>query len=180
MATKKETKVIEEGQQVLFVKQEQPLQQDVIELQNKIVELQNKLFNKEHEVNPLQSQVITLEKKIAETESVIKQLNEQVKDLSKTRDALTQQVFDNDKAKIKIEQEHNSTIEALKKQFELAQKEHKELSQKFNSLAALFDEHIKGADDMVELSRLILRNNLRTQELLQQKIKAFNGEGDKK
>jgi hypothetical protein len=33
---------------------------------------------------------------------------------------------------------------------------------------------------MVELSRLILRNNLRTQELLQQKIKAFNGEGDKK
>jgi predicted RNase H-like nuclease (RuvC/YqgF family) len=163
MATKKETKVIEEGQQVLFVQEEQ---QSVIELQNKIVELQNKLFNKE--------EIVT------NTEALIKQLNEQVKDLSKTRDALTQQVFDNDKAKIKIEQEHNSTIEALKKQFELAQKEHKELSQKFNSLAALFDEHIKGSDDMVELSRLILRNNLRTQELLQQKIKAFNGEGDKK
>jgi predicted nucleic acid-binding Zn-ribbon protein len=179
MATKKETKVIEEQQQVLFVKQEQPLQQTVIELQNKIVELQNKLFNKEQEPNPLQHELIHLQNKVTEKQNAINQLNEQIKDLSKTRDGLTQQLFDRDKQKTKEEQETNNAVETVKKQFELVQKENKELSQKFNSLAALFDEYIKGSDDMLELSKLILRNNLRTQELLQNKIKAFNGEGAK-
>jgi seryl-tRNA synthetase len=119
--------------------------------------------------------------KVTELETVVKQLQEQIKDLTKTRDSLTQQVFDRDKQKIKDDQEHKLVVEAIKKESEIKAKQMEELSTKFNDLAKLFDEYIKGADDMVELSKLFLRNNLRTQELLQNKIKAFNGEeGDKK
>jgi len=89
---------------------------------------------------------------------------------------LTQQVFDRDKQKIKEDQEHKLVIETMKKEAELKAKQTDALSTKFNELAKLFDEYIKGADDMIELSKLFLRNNLRTQELLQNKIKAFNGE----
>lgn len=161
MATKKETKVIEEGQQVLFVQQEQivnPLQDVVNQLKNKIVGLEQQLIFKTNNVE---------------------QLELQVKDLTKTRDGLTQQIFDRDKQKVKEDQEHHAVVESLRKQLELQQKETSALTQKFNSMASLFDEYIKGTDDMVELSKLFLRNNLRTQELLQNKIKAFNGEGAK-
>jgi predicted RNase H-like nuclease (RuvC/YqgF family) len=148
MATKKETKVIEEGQQVLFVQQEQvvnPLEQTVLELQNKIVELQNNII-----------------------------------DLSKTRDNLTQQIFDNDKIKIKIQQEHELVISTMKKEAESKATQTEILSSKFNELAKLFDDYIKSFDDTIELQKVFLRNNLRSQELLQVKIKAFNGEGENK
>jgi len=158
MATKKESKITEEGQQVLFVQQEQTINP----LENKVIELQNKINELEKEINNA------------------KQLELQVKDLTKTRDHLTQELFDRDKQKTKELQEHNNVVDSLKKQLELQQKETNALTQKFNSMATLFDEYIKGTDDMVELSKLFLRNNLRTQELLQNKIKAFNGEGDKK
>lgn len=132
------------------------------------------LLVQEESINPLQQKVVELE-------GSIKQLQEQIKDLIKTRDTLTQQVFDRDKQKIKEDQEHKLVIETMKKEAELKAKQTNQLSDKFNELAKLFDEYIKGADDMVELSKLFLRNNLRTQELLQNKIKAFNGEeGDKK
>jgi len=132
------------------------------------------LLVQEESINPLQQKVVELE-------GSIKQLQEQIKDLIKTRDTLTQQVFDRDKQKIKDDQEHKLVVEAIKKESEIKAKQMEELSTKFNDLAKLFDEYIKGADDMVELSKLFLRNNLRTQELLQNKIKAFNGEeGDKK
>jgi len=132
------------------------------------------LLVQEESTNPLQQKVVELE-------GSIKQLQEQIKDLTKTRDNLTQQVFDRDKQKIKDDQEHKLVVEAIKKESEIKAKQMEELSTKFNDLAKLFDEYIKGADDMVELSKLFLRNNLRTQELLQNKIKAFNGEeGDKK
>ena len=122
-----------------------------------------------------------LQQKVVELEGSIKQLQEQIKDLSKTRDTLTQQVFDRDKQITKESQEHKLVIEAMKKEAELKAEQTNALSTKFNDLAKLFDEYIKGADDMVELSKLFLRNNLRTQELLQNKIKAFNGEeGEKK
>ncbi len=127
------------------------------------------------------SAVNPLEQKVIELEGIIKQLQEQIKDLTKTRDNLTQQVFDRDKQITKEAQEHKLVIEGMKKEAEVKAKQTEALSTKFNDLAKLFDEYIKGADDMVELSKLFLRNNLRTQELLQNKIKAFNGEeGDKK
>ena len=132
------------------------------------------LLVQEESINPLQQKVVELE-------GSIKQLQEQIKDLSKTRDTLTQQVFDRDKQITKESQEHKLVIEAMKKEAELKAEQTNALSTKFNELAKLFDEYIKGADDMVELSKLFLRNNLRTQELLQNKIKAFNGEeGEKK
>jgi len=127
------------------------------------------LLVQEESINPLQQKVVELE-------GSIKQLQEQIKDLIKTRDTLTQQVFDRDKQKIKEDQEHKLVIETMKKEAELKAKQTDALSTKFNELAKLFDEYIKGADDMIELSKLFLRNNLRTQELLQNKIKAFNGE----
>jgi predicted RNase H-like nuclease (RuvC/YqgF family) len=132
------------------------------------------LLVQEESINPLQQKVVELE-------GSIKQLQEQIKDLIKTRDTLTQQVFDRDKQITKEAQEHKLIIEAMKKEAELKAEQTNALSTKFNDLAKLFDEYIKGADDMIELSKLFLRNNLRTQELLQNKIKAFNGEeGDKK
>lgn len=51
-----------------------------------------------------------------------------------------------------------------------------ELSKRYNELAQLFDEHIKGMDDILEINKLFLRNALRTQELINIKIKAYNGE----
>jgi hypothetical protein len=50
-----------------------------------------------------------------------------------------------------------------------------ELSKRYNELAQLFDEHIKGMDDILEINKLFLRNALRTQELINIKIKAYNG-----
>jgi len=47
-------------------------------------------------------------------------------------------------------------------------------------LAKLFEEYTKASEDAIEINKLFLRNTLRTQELLNAKIKAFNGEGDKK
>jgi len=49
------------------------------------------------------------------------------------------------------------------------------INQSYNQLASLFDEYIKGFEDSIETQKLFLRNNLRSQELLNSKIKKFNG-----
>lgn len=114
-------------------------------------------------------------------DSKVPLLEQQIKELTKTRDELTQKVFDLEKEKTRLDLEHKAQIEAMKKEAEIKAKTTETLSSKFNDLAKLFDEYIKGTDDMVELYKLFLRNNLRTQELLQNKIKAFNGdEGESK
>lgn len=92
-----------------------------------------------------------------------------LKQVIQERDAKTQEVFDKDKQINKLKGE----LDAKDKQMTL-------LSTKFNELAKLFDEYMKGAEDMVSLHQMLLRNNLRTQELMQIKIKAFNGEGENK
>ena len=57
-------------------------------------------------------------------------------------------------------------------------KMHEKASKKYNQLANIFDEYIKASDDIVETNKLFLRNILRTQELMQIKIQAFNNESE--
>jgi hypothetical protein len=118
------------------------------------------------------------------------------------RDQRVQEVFDRDKEiqKLKSEQEislkncqeqivfknnqiaaNNDAVLNTKKisvELEAKSKQLEILTNKFNELAKIFDEHLKGFDDIIELEKLMVRNSLRTQELMQTKIKAFNGEGE--
>jgi len=151
MATKKESKIVDTTEQVLLVK----------------------------EGEAMSSKESSLELLLIQKEKTINELNLQIKDLIIRRDELIQKDFDNEKLKESVAKEHKVALDAVKKESEIKAKTLEQLSNKYNELAKLFDEYIKGADDMVELSKLFLRNNLRTQELLQNKIKAFNGEGDK-
>lgn len=158
MANKKESKIVDTTEQVLLVKEGESMS------------------SKESALELLVKQKETT---IKELEASINALNFQIKDLMIRKDELIQKDFDNEKLKESVAKEHKTALEAVKKESEMKAKTLEQLSNKYNELAKLFDEYIKGADDMVELSKLFLRNNLRTQELLQNKIKAFNGEGDK-
>jgi chromosome segregation ATPase len=121
----------------------------------------------------------------------INNLNTNIKQIIKERDEKTQQIFDRDKeiSRLKeditgkareVEFQLGNKIKELENQLSLKLKQYEQVSAKFNDLAKLFDEYIKGSDDMIDLQQMLLRNNLRTKELLQIKIKAFNGEGDNK
>lgn len=110
-----------------------------------------------------------LEEALAERSTDLLKLEGEVKQILKERDARTQEVVD--KAR---------EIEALKKEIASKETRMEQLSAKFNELAKLFDEYIKGFDDIMEVQKLFLRNNIRSQELLQIKIRAFNAEGDNK
>jgi cell division septum initiation protein DivIVA len=109
----------------------------------------------------------------------IEEVKSDLKQALQERDERTQKILDNQKAydEFKMAQKHE--LDALKKEIELRDKQIEALSSKFNDLAKLFDEYIKSFDDIMEVQKLFLRNNLRSQELLQVKIKAFNGEGEK-
>lgn len=122
-----------------------------------------------------------------EKQKEVESLQQTLKQIIKERDEKTQQIFDRDKEILRLKEDINgkarevevqlgNKIKELEIQLNLKIKQYEQVSSKFNELAKLFDEYIKGADDMVELSKLFLRNNLRTQELLQNKIKTFNGE----
>lgn len=122
-----------------------------------------------------------------EKQKEVESLQHTLKQIIKERDEKTQQIFDRDKEILRLKEDINgkarevevqlgNKIKELETQLNLKIKQYEQVSSKFNELAKLFDEYIKGADDMVELSKLFLRNNLRTQELLQNKIKTFNGE----
>lgn len=113
---------------------------------------------------------IDLEQKIAELEGQIKlHQQENVEALKKEKQKLIQELFD----KEKLVRQLNQTIEAKVK-------ETQDLAQKFNELAKLFDEQLKTTGDIIEVEKLFLRNNIRLQELMAQKINAFNGEGEDK
>ena len=113
--------------------------------------------------------VNNLEKELATFHSDLEKAKQDLKTALKERDQRIQDFLD-------IQKE----TDALKKEIALRNEQLETLSSKFNDLAKLFDEHLKGFDDIMEIQKLFLRNNVRTQELLQVKIKAFNGEGDKK
>jgi hypothetical protein len=104
----------------------------------------------------------------------LKELNKQLID---ERNKRTQELFDRDKEVERLKKIHEGQKSVFENQIIEKDKNLEALSQKFNELAKLFDEYIKGFDDIIELQKLQLRNVLRTQELLQIKIKAFNGEG---
>lgn len=103
-----------------------------------------------------------------------------LKQIIKERDEKTQTIFDKDKEIIRIQREHEVKLKEVQMLLDTKIKQYELLSSKFNDLAKLFDEYIKGSEDMVQLEQMLLRNNLRTQELMQIKIKAFNGEGENK
>lgn len=109
----------------------------------------------------------------------IEEAKAQIKQALKERDERTQQVLDVQKLldESKVERKHE--VDALQKEIQNRDRQVEAVSSKFNELAKLFDEYIKSFDDIMELQKLFLRNNLRSQELLQAKIKAFNGEGEK-
>ena len=94
---------------------------------------------------------------------------DKIKELEKRNQGLVQEVYD---ARKTIEKTQNKVQEEIKSA--------SELSKKYNELAQLFDEYIKSTDDIIETSKLFLRNTMRTQELMNKKIIAFNGEEDKK
>lgn len=94
---------------------------------------------------------------------------EKITELEKRNQSLVQEVYD---ARKTIEKTQNKVQEEIKSA--------SELSKKYNELAQLFDEYIKSTDDIIETSKLFLRNTMRAQELMNKKIIAFNGEEDKK
>jgi len=104
----------------------------------------------------LQMRVQELEKKLEEAS--------RYKEFKKRNEELTQQLYDKNKSFKTLEQTIQSKDEAFSK-----------INQSYNQLASLFDEYIKGFEDSIETQKLFLRNNLRSQELLNAKIKKFNG-----
>lgn len=111
---------------------------------------------------------VELEKKVKELEEKLAKKNEQP-ELRKRNEELIQQLYD-----------ANIGHKRLSEEFGKHKENHKVLSDKYNKLAALFDEYIKSTDDIVDTNKLFLRTALRAQELMSIKIKAFNGEGEEK
>jgi hypothetical protein len=128
---------------------------------------------------------------LSEKQKEVEYAQHALKQIIKERDEKTQQIFDRDKEILRLKEDitgkarevefqSGNKIKELENQLSLKLKQYEQVSSKFNELAKLFDEYIKSSDDMLELQQMLLRNNLRTKELLQIKIKAFNGEGDNK
>jgi FtsZ-binding cell division protein ZapB len=107
-----------------------------------------------------------LELRVAELEKELVNLPK-INEIKKREQELVQEAYD---SKRKIQQ--------LEKTIEEGTKKHTALSDRFNSLASLFDEYIKATDDIIQTNKLFLRNATRTQELMNIKITAFNGKGD--
>lgn len=108
-----------------------------------------------------------LEILVEKQEKEIEKLKE-LKEYKKRNEELVREAF-----------EYRKKIDKLEGEADEVKKTHGILTTKYNSLAQLFDEHIKAYDDVLEVNKLFLRSALRTQELVNSKIKAFNGEGGK-
>ena len=106
-------------------------------------------------------------------------LQNELKQVLKERDDRIQDVLDKGKVIDELKREKELEQQALKRDIVEKETQLEQLSRKFNELAKLFDDYIKNFDDIMEVQKLFLRNNLRSQELMQGKIKAFNGEGEK-
>ena len=90
-----------------------------------------------------------------------------IKDLESRNKQLIQEVYDKGKVIKTLEQSVQQKDEVFKN-----------INNKYNELANLFDEYIRGFDDNIEINRLFLRNVLKNQELMNQKIKNFNGSNE--
>lgn len=104
-----------------------------------------------------------LEIRNKELEEILKE-QENFQEIKKRNDQLVQEVYDKNKAIKSLEQTLQNKEQLLSK-----------LNQSYNDLAALFDEYIRTFEDGIEIQKLFLRNNLRNQELINAKIKNFNG-----
>jgi predicted RNase H-like nuclease (RuvC/YqgF family) len=120
-----------------------------------------------------------MQEEIVNLKAIVEKLQVDLKQVLKERDGRIQEVLDIQGQLEKTKREWNAEVADLKRQMVDKEKQQEQISQKFNELAKLFDEYIKSFDDIMEVQKLFLRNNLRSQELMQGKIKAFNGEGEK-
>jgi hypothetical protein len=173
MANKKpttnEVKEVQEKQEIPFdtshfeeeiFNLKKALQETLTERDRRIQEV----FDRDKEIQKIKSeQEKQIQRIISEQELSLKNFQEQV--VFKNN-----QIAANNDAVLNVKKT-SVELEAKSKQLEI-------LTNKFNELAKMFDEHLKGFDDILELEKLMVRNSLRTQELLQTKIKAFNGEGE--
>ena len=90
-----------------------------------------------------------------------------LKDLESRNKQLIQEVYDKGKVIKTLEQSIQEKDEVFKN-----------INNKYNELANLFDEYIRSFDDNIEINRLFLRNVLKNQELMNEKIKKFNGSNE--
>ena len=112
---------------------------------------------------------LELEKRVEELEKQVKEMPD-AKKLELRNSELLQELFDK------------------KREFETKQEELKVkitelefLSKRYNRLAVLFDEYMVATNDMIQTNKLFLRTSERAKELLEIKIKAYNGgEGENK
>ncbi len=176
MATKKETKVIEEGQQVLFVQQEQPivntaLEAEIIELKKTIkdhIKSKEEISASEHSVRKLLEKAETTILDLQEKEKelfVIKQLNKEY--------VVAVANLNEEKEKAKIDLLNKQNIINNKNQ------EIETLKLEVNKLATLFDEYIVAYQDQVKMLGVFVKNTQTIEKYLSQKINEFNG-GERK
>lgn len=111
--------------------------------------------------------------------------NNDSQEVKKRNEELIQEIFDKNKeiASFKEKQEKatvtfRESVDSITKnqneKFEKLKNEYDLLQKKFNELAQIFDEYIKSSDDIIELSKLGLRNQMRNKELMSIKIQEFN------
>ena len=110
---------------------------------------------------------VELELRVEELEKKLKE-QDGLEELRKHNKELTTESFNRKKE-----------IDSLTTKLEEKTKVVETLSIKYNNLAKLFDEHIKSFEDNLEINKLFLRNMTRTQELINSKIKRFNGEEER-
>jgi FtsZ-binding cell division protein ZapB len=110
---------------------------------------------------------LELEKRVAELEKQLEGMPD-VERLKQRNEQLLQEGYD-----------HKRRHGELETEFKKHKEVHQGLITKFNRLAQIFEEYTKASEDTIEINKLFLRNALRTQELLNAKIKAFNGGGEK-
>lgn len=104
-----------------------------------------------------------LELRVQELEKELQKANK-YKEVKERNDQLIQQLYDKNKETKQIREE-------LKQQ----QEKFSKVNGSYNKLATIFDEYIKSYNDAIETQKLFLRSNLRSQELMNSKIKNFNG-----
>lgn len=104
-----------------------------------------------------------LELRVQELEKELQKANK-YKEVKERNDQLIQQLYDKNKETKQIREE-------LKQQ----QEKFSKVNGSYNKLATIFDEYIKSYNDAIETQKLFLRSNLRSQELMNSKIKKFNG-----
>lgn len=109
-----------------------------------------------------------LELRVAELEEKLNKVEPDLKEFENIKiqqQEWTQKMFDKT-------QEFN----VVKKELKEKEKILDGLSKQFNGLATLFDEYMLATGDMIQTNKLFLRASERAKELLEIKIRAFNGE----